>query len=167
MRLANFVKHYRITKEEYDAIENKNPNAIYFIIDTGEIYMDGKCYSKSGGGDYPTDPTFNKVTTNALEVVNNDFIVENTLRFENNDSHTYLTIGNSENSIITLTGKVINLLNDNEGYVYLNPFNTMLYFKEDESYKDLATIVTTYDERIKALEDMGKRLDDINGEVIE
>ena len=27
MRLANFVKHYRITKEEYDAIENKNPNA--------------------------------------------------------------------------------------------------------------------------------------------
>ena len=167
MRLANFVKHYRITKEEYNAIENKNPNAIYFIIDTGEIYMDGKCYSKSSGGDYPTDPTFNKVTTNALEVVNNDFIVKNTLRFENKDTHTYLTIGNSENSIITLTGKVINLLNDNEGYVYLNPFNTMLYFKEDESYKDLATIVTTYDERIKALEDMGKRLDDINGEVIE
>ena len=93
--------------------------------------------------------------------------LENTLRFENKDTHTYLTIGNSENSIITLTGKVINLLNDNEGYVYLNPFNTMLYFKEDESYKDLATIVTTYDERIKALEDMGKRLDDINGEVIE
>ena len=45
-----------------------------------------------------------------------------------------------ENSIITLTGKVINLLNDNEGYVYLNPFNTMLYFKEDESYKDLNKI---------------------------
>ena len=79
MRLANFVKHYRITKEKYDAIENKNPNAIYFIIDTGEIYMDGKCYSKSGGSVdnelslVSVNPVQNKVITEEINKIKESF----------------------------------------------------------------------------------------------
>lgn len=50
--MAQFVKHYRITDAEYkqrESLEKINKDAIYFIIDTGNIIMNGKKYGGEGG----------------------------------------------------------------------------------------------------------------------
>ena len=84
--MVDFVKHYRLSNEEYQKLVSSNKidrNALYFITDSDKhsIYMGGELYSGgSGGGSVDNElslvsvnPVQNKVITEEINKIKESF----------------------------------------------------------------------------------------------
>ena len=127
--------HIMLTQEEYDALEEKDPNIVYFIVEDGD----------TPGGDTPDEPIDIPTTTQLL--VNGTLHTEDNVILQPGQIYTLqgtclgtITVDTTEydsdemddlgNTELRLNG--LTIINDgNSGIIYATP-------QENKGYKDLS-----------------------------